>query len=223
MMQVGYNYYGKKVLKRLEDGEDLNLILMDVVKELQPFTDQALQMALDAMPGVLDKSIAVVSSILDQTVNEVSHDVYNYILNVFGIEGHAAGDVPPSSGTGGTVPSPPPPPSGGGYDWEGVPEGTITVDLQKLLDDLKEDQADYDKYIHDLAQAGFDFDRKYSSARLKSVGADIHIVSIKSQILMLVDFRSLLITQPDHHDVPNRIKAIYEISIELKEETDLWF
>ncbi len=141
MMQVGYNYYGKKVLKRLEDGEDLNLILMDVVKELQPFTDKALELALNAMPDVIQKSIDVVGSVLDQTADEVSHDVYNWILGAFGIEGHAAGTTPTTGGGG--SPPPPPPPTDEGYEWGNVKDEPSGSDIQQVLDDLKKNESAY--------------------------------------------------------------------------------
>ncbi len=146
MMQVGYNYYGKKVLKRLEGGEDLNLILMDVVKELQPFTDQALELALNAMPEVMQKSVDVVIEVLDQLADKVSHDVYNFVLGAFGIEGHPPGDDnrEGSSGTGGSIPPPTPPPPG--YDWEDV-DTTVGETVQEMLDRLKQNAAAYQDYV----------------------------------------------------------------------------
>ncbi len=57
LMQVGYNYYGKKVLADLEGGMSLFDSLQKVQKEIRPFSDAMMQAALDAMPETIEKSI----------------------------------------------------------------------------------------------------------------------------------------------------------------------
>ncbi len=57
LMQVGYNYFGKRVLKGLNEGGNLKQLLWEVQQEIQPFSDSMLQMALDSLPSVLENSI----------------------------------------------------------------------------------------------------------------------------------------------------------------------
>jgi len=66
MMQVGYNYYGKKVLKDIEGGMSLFDALQKVQKDIQPFSDQMLQAALDAMPDVIEKSIDAFGNVINK-------------------------------------------------------------------------------------------------------------------------------------------------------------
>ncbi len=63
LMQIGYNFYGKRALKELEAGKPLFQVLMDIQKEIQPFSDQMMQTALDTMPDVLDKTIEMFSNL----------------------------------------------------------------------------------------------------------------------------------------------------------------
>ncbi len=65
LMQVGYNYYSKKVLVDLEAGVPLKDALMKVQVQLQPFSDAMMQIALDAMPATIDKSVDAALTIID--------------------------------------------------------------------------------------------------------------------------------------------------------------
>ncbi len=56
LMQVGYNYFGKRVLKGLNEGGDLKQLLWQVQQEIQPFSDSMLDMALASMPDVAQKT-----------------------------------------------------------------------------------------------------------------------------------------------------------------------
>ncbi len=67
LMQVGYNYFGKRVLKGLNEGGDLKQLLWEVQQEVQPFSDSMLDMALNAMPGVLEKSMNAFANFIEQS------------------------------------------------------------------------------------------------------------------------------------------------------------
>ncbi len=54
MMQIGYNYFGKRALKQIDDGMSIPDILAIIQKELQPFNEQIMRIALDKMPFVID-------------------------------------------------------------------------------------------------------------------------------------------------------------------------
>ncbi len=56
LMQVGYNYFGKRVLKGLNEGGNLKQLLWEVQQEIQPFSDSMLDMALASMPDVAIKT-----------------------------------------------------------------------------------------------------------------------------------------------------------------------
>ncbi len=83
LMQIGYNYYGKLAIKRVEAGEQLSDVLMDIQKEIRPFSDQMMQMALDSMPEVLTKTV---SSIHDLIRDVSTPAAENAIKNLFGID-----------------------------------------------------------------------------------------------------------------------------------------
>ncbi len=76
LMQVGYNYFGKRVLKGLNEGGDLKQLLWEVQQEIQPFSDSMLDMALASMPKVIESSmdafVNVVEKFGDQRLKEIA-------------------------------------------------------------------------------------------------------------------------------------------------------
>ncbi len=76
LMQVGYNYYGKIVLKDIQDGMSLFDALQKVQKDIRPFSDAMMQAALDAMPETIEKSIDaftnVITSFGEERFKEIS-------------------------------------------------------------------------------------------------------------------------------------------------------
>ncbi len=75
LMQVGYNYYGKRVLKGLNEGRDLRSMLWEVQQEVQPFSDAMMQMALDAMPSVIERSMDAFANIIEKTGGHVMSEL----------------------------------------------------------------------------------------------------------------------------------------------------
>ncbi len=75
LMQVGYNFYGKKVLEDLQGGMSLFDALQKVQKEIRPFSDAMMQAALDAMPDTIEKSIDAFSNIITTFTEERMKDL----------------------------------------------------------------------------------------------------------------------------------------------------
>ncbi len=71
LMQIGYNYYGKRALKQMEDGRKLQDVLMDISKEVQPFSDQMMEIALAKMPDVIDKSVVAFEGLITQRIKNL--------------------------------------------------------------------------------------------------------------------------------------------------------
>ncbi len=82
-MQLGYNYFGKRALKQMEEGKDLETVLMQIQKEIQPFSDKMMDMAINSMPGVIDKSLRAFTDLS----NKIGADAFNSISSWFGLEG----------------------------------------------------------------------------------------------------------------------------------------
>lgn len=119
-MQLGYNYYGKKALVRLEDGEDLDMILADISKEIQPFSERMLNEALDKLPGIAEQGGEVAKNLLA----DAEESMINYIRVWLGLP-ELTGDFGslPGGSSGGGAGTPPPPPPSGTYNWEDVDVG----------------------------------------------------------------------------------------------------
>lgn len=68
LMQLGYNYFGKIALKRISQGDNLFDILMDIQKEIQPFNESMMQIALDLMPSTIGKTADLLEEMINQGV-----------------------------------------------------------------------------------------------------------------------------------------------------------
>ncbi len=75
LMQVGYNYYGKRVLKGLNEGGDLKQLLWEVQQEIQPFSDAMMQTALDALPSVVERSMDAFAGVIEKTGGHVASEL----------------------------------------------------------------------------------------------------------------------------------------------------
>jgi len=64
LMQVGYNYYGKRALKQMNEGRLLKDVLFDIQKEIQPFSDQMMQLAIDSLPDTLDRTLTILNDMI---------------------------------------------------------------------------------------------------------------------------------------------------------------
>lgn len=221
MMQIGYNYYGKKALVRLEEGESLETILMDISKEIQPFTDKALTIALEAMPDVLTKSVEAVSNILDTLVDETSHDVYNWVLAQFGMEGHPAGSeggtAPPPSGT-----PPPVPPGEEPFDWQDTGDTeTDAKSLQELIDQAKQNRVAYEEWLTFVPQDLLDKGIVIPYFRDSPLGYAKFIYTIRECINQwLIPYRFNFDTGGTDQ---TQIDIVFAVSMAIHDETGYWF
>ncbi len=122
LMQIGYNYYGKRALKQMEEGRRLQDVLLDISKEVQPFSDEMMNLALAKMPDVIDKSVIAFLGLITQRIKNLQKTIAGeqqgisefdkMILGWFGIQTAEA-----RRGSGGldeaideAAPPPPPPP-----------------------------------------------------------------------------------------------------------------
>ncbi len=83
-MQLGYNYFGKRALKQMEEGADLETVLVQIQKEIQPFSDKMMVMAIDSLPGTIDKTMRMFGELTAQ----FGADTFNYISNLLGLPGN---------------------------------------------------------------------------------------------------------------------------------------
>ncbi len=54
MMQLGYNYFGKKAIQQVQEGRPISSILLDISKELAPFNEMIIQRAFDMLPSIIE-------------------------------------------------------------------------------------------------------------------------------------------------------------------------
>ncbi len=108
LMQVGYNYYGKKALERIKNGDSLFDVLKDVQSEIQPFSDEMIQIALDSLPGVIDKTINAIAKTMEILVSKwgetVAHNIFSHLMGFdfavehkHGTEKEPVDDIPKSA------------------------------------------------------------------------------------------------------------------------------
>ncbi len=119
LMQIGYNYYGKRALKQMEDGRKLQDVLMDISKEVQPFSDQMMEIALAKMPDVIDKSVVAFEGLITQRIKNLQKTLVGeqsgisefdkMVLGWFGIQTAEARRGSPGLG-GAIIEAAPPPP-----------------------------------------------------------------------------------------------------------------
>ncbi len=52
-------------MKRVQDGESLDVVLWDIQQQIAPFSDRMIQVALDSLPDVVDRTITAIANTLE--------------------------------------------------------------------------------------------------------------------------------------------------------------
>ncbi len=152
LMQVGYNYYGKKVLAGLNEGRNLKEMLQEVQTEIQPFSDAMIQGALDSLPGIIDKSVNAFANTINSLGEEFAKDfAESWLFGKDKLPDKSGGDSVPITDALAHL-------AGGhfGHDVvdfnqdEGKLEPPVTDSgetVQEMFDRLKKNGAAYQEYI----------------------------------------------------------------------------
>ncbi len=80
LMQIGYNFFGKKALKEIESGRRLSDILMDIQKELQPFSDEVMRLALASINPTIEKTVNTIQGLLKERGAVAEHNIAEHLL-----------------------------------------------------------------------------------------------------------------------------------------------
>ncbi len=214
MMQIGYNYYGKKALTRLEEGDSLEDILLDISKDIQPFTEKALTIALEALPKVLTESTEALKELFLGSEKEF----VDWVRSLIGMPptGESYEDYVASFND---APAPPPPPPDN-YDWQ-KDTVTETETVQEVLDRLKKNDADYAVYVSSLPQELMD-----TYVNLKpylTPVPNVFLVKLKDLIDSIINYRrSIELGTIAQDKFPARILLISQISNAVHQELGFW-
>ncbi len=111
LMQLGYNYFGKIALKKIEAGVPLKDILLDIQRQMQPFNEQIMKIALDKLPSILEKTLELVPQLLETGAATAEHHIQTVggNIDIVGIikglvQSGLAGPIPQAFASDGKTP-----------------------------------------------------------------------------------------------------------------------